>query len=620
MHLLFSDFDPTPKQAWEKQLAQELKGKPLDSLRWTLPEGFSLDPYYTADDLTSAPLGVPASSQGDARPGEARPGEARQWTNMQLLLVKDVAQANAQALEALNGGATGLYFDLTPHARVADMPAFVNRLLQGVLLEHCAVAFRVQEFGAELIEAYLQLVMAQGLAPGQLQGFLVQDPLGRLPELGLMDNDNMASLERAVLATRRYPHFKGLMLDSRIFHNSGASASQELACLLSLTVEYLHRLTDRGISPQEAFESLGYSVSLGSRYFVEIAKLRALRLLVGQIAGAYGVEGFRPEQLFVHAQTGRWSKSRLDSNTNLLRNTTEAMSGILGGCNALSIVPHDALLKQPDAFSLRMARNVSTILQEEAYLGKVQDPVAGAYYPEILTQKLVQESWRLFLELEKEGGYAKVVESGSLHDRINAIRIQRLEAISTRRQRVVGVNAYSNPAEALCLPQAEAPGKVTKRLLRQQGQADAIEDLRCRTEGFRQREGRLPLAVLLQWGDPLLRSARASFATDFLGIAGIQSMPILFNRQQEAVALRLGELQPDIVVLCAADDDYNQQAISIADSVRQQFGGVLLVAGNPELLAPDVKQAALDGFIHLKSNAVALLTEVQDQIFASHEA
>jgi methylmalonyl-CoA mutase len=610
MQSLFSDFGSADKRAWEKQVSQELNGKPAEGLRWKLPEGFSLDPYYTAGEVKSFTRLAPQAPLPE--------GEPRQWANMQLLLVKDVALANAQALEALNGGATGLYFDLTPHERVGDMVSFVSQLLKGVLLEHCSLAFRVQEFGSDLMDAYFQLAAAQGVAPQQLQGFLVQDPLGRLPETGLMDNDNLASWQQAIEASTAYPNFRCLMLDSRIFHNSGATASQELGFLLSLTAEALDRLTDEGLSPQEAFDNLGYSIALGSRYFVEIAKLRALRLLVAQMAWAYGLENYRPEHLYVHAQTGRWSKTRLDSNTNLLRNTTEAMSGILGGCDALSVVPHDSLLKTPDAFSLRMARNISTILQYEAYLGKVQDPVAGAYYPEQLIQNLLKEGWRVFLELEKEGGYARAVESGLVHDMIDAARKGRLEDISARRQRLVGVNAYCNTAEALCLPQAEAPAKATRRLLRQQGQADAIENLRCRTEGFSQREGRLPRALLLQFGNGAMRKARAAFAAEFLCIAGIEIKEGVL--QEERLEEQISDQQPDIIVLCAADEDYNQQAISLADQLRQHFGGVLLVAANPELLSPEVKKGALDGFIHLKSNAVALLTEIQEKIFASHEA
>jgi methylmalonyl-CoA mutase len=610
MQSLFSDFGPADKKTWEKQVSQELKGKPAGELAWKLAEGFSLDPYYTADEVSSTTLLAPLAPEAG--------GEPRQWANMQLLLVKDAGQANAQALEALNGGATGLYFDLTPHERVADMPAFVAQLLKGVLLAHCSLAFRVQEYGSDLMDAYFQLAADQGLQPHELHGFLVQDPLGRLPETGLMDNDNLASWQQAIEASKNYPDFRCLMLDSRIFHNSGATASQELGFLLSLTAEALDRLTDDGLSPQEAFDNLGYSMALGSRYFVEIAKLRALRLLVAQMAWAYGLEGYRPEHLYVHAQTGRWSKTRLDSNTNLLRNTTEAMSGILGGCDALSIVPHDSLLKTPDGFSLRMARNISTILQHEAYLGKVQDPVAGAYYPEQLMQKLMNESWKIFLALEKEGGYARAVERGLIHDWIDAARKERLEAIGARRQRLVGVNAYCNPTEALCLPQADPRAKETRRLLRQQGQADAVEDLRCRTEGFRQREGRLPRALLLQFGNGAMCKARAAFAADFLCIAGIEVKEGLLREEQ--LEEQLAEQHPDIVVLCAADEDYNQQAIQLSDQLRQYFGGVLLVAANPELLSPAVKNGALDGFIHLKSNAVALLSEIQEKIFASHEA
>lgn len=610
MQSLFSDFSPINKQQWKEQVLKELKGKPYESLQWKLAEGLVLEPYYTANEPASlqtpvAELTPPALFSG---------GEARQWVNMQYLAVSDAATANALALEALQGGATGLLFDLRSLKVIPDF--FV--LLKDILLEHCNVSFQVEEVGQKVLVAYLQYVKQQGLAIEQLRGFIAFDPLGYLSETGLMDNDRLREWAQTAEETLGYPNLRGVMLDSGTYHNAGANAVQEVAFLLTLASEYLHRLTELGIAPADAFRNIGFSVALGSRYFVEIAKLRALRLLVASMARAYGVGDFSPADVYIHTYTGRWSKSRLDVYTNLLRNTTEAMSGILGGCNSLMVLPHDAVTGKTDAFSLRMARNVSTILQEEAYFGKVKDPVAGAYYPEVLTRKLADESWKLFLELDKEGAYTKLVESGRLKKLIEATRKQRNEDVESRRQRIVGVNAYSNPQEELFLP-ANLPGTDGKgRLLRQFGQADAFELLRHRTQLFRKKEGRLPLALLLQFGDATMRNARAAFATDFLRIAGFQTQEKLLDEQR--VLEVLSKQMPDVVVLCAGDEDYNKQAVGLADQLRQGFAGVLLVAGNPEILAADVKNAALDGFIHLKSNAIQVLSEIQDQIFAPHEA
>lgn len=610
MQSLFSDFSPINKQQWKEQVLKELKGKPYESLQWKLAEGLVLEPYYTANELASlqppvAELTPPALFSG---------GEARQWVNMQYLAVSDAATANALALEALQGGATGLLFDLRSLKVIPDFYV----LLKDILLEHCNVSFQVEEVGQKVLVAYLQYVKQQGLAIEQLRGFIAFDPLGYLSETGLMDNDRLREWAQTAEETLGYPNLRGVMLDSGTYHNAGANAVQEVAFLLTLASEYLHRLTELGIAPADAFRNIGFSVALGSRYFVEIAKLRALRLLVASMARAYGVGDFSPADVYIHTYTGRWSKSRLDVYTNLLRNTTEAMSGILGGCNSLMVLPHDAVTGKTDAFSLRMARNVSTILQEEAYFGKVKDPVAGAYYPEVLTRKLADESWKLFLELDKEGAYTKLVESGRLKKLIEATRKQRNEDVESRRQRIVGVNAYSNPQEELFLP-ANLPGTDGKgRLLRQFGQADAFELLRHRTQLFRKKEGRLPLALLLQFGDATMRNARAAFATDFLRIAGFQTQEKLLDEQR--VLEVLSKQMPDVVVLCAGDEDYNKQAVGLADQLRQGFAGVLLVAGNPEILAADVKNAALDGFIHLKSNAIQVLSEIQDQIFAPHEA
>ncbi|WP_224999594.1 methylmalonyl-CoA mutase family protein [Cesiribacter sp. SM1] len=612
MQFLFSDFSAADKEQWKKQVLQDLKGKSYDSVLWTLPEGFSLEPYYTAQDIKDG-----AAAGINLNPPVTEPGaEARQWVNMQYLPVSEnVAAANALALEALNGGADGLLFDLR---KLKDLPDF-HVLLRGVLLEHCTVSFQVEEVGHKVLAAYLQYISHMGLSPGQLQGFIAFDPLGYLSETGLIDNDRLREWAQAAETTLPYPALKGIMLDSGSYHNAGAHAVQEVAFLLSLTAEYMHRLTELGVSPEQAFSNLGYSVALGGRYFVEIAKLRALRYLVTQMAHAYGLENFSDADVYVHAYTGRWSKTRLDVHNNMLRNTTEAMSGILGGCNALTVMPHNALVNKTDSFSLRMARNIGTILRDEAYFGKVNDPVAGAYYPEVLTQKLISESWKLFLQLEKEGDYTKLVEKGRLQEMIKSVRKQRYEDIASRRQRIVGANVYANVADELELPKIAAGATANSLLLKQQGQADAFEALRRRTQEFRRQQGRLPVALLLKFGDPAMSRARAGFADELLKVAGFKIIET-YLQAGEAVIDKLSGLLPDVVVLCAADEDYNQQAVWLTDQLRQAFGGVLLVAGNPDQLAPDVKRGALDGFIHLKSNAIQVLTEIQDKTFFTNEA
>lgn len=606
----FLDFSPIGKQQWKEQVLRDLKDKPYETLLWKLPEGFSLEPYYTAEDVKSLqPL-------PDLNPGPAYPGaEPREWTNLQYLHVSDAAAANKQALEALNGGATGLFFDLRS---LKDLPDFYV-LLKGIQLQHCDVSFQVEEVGYKVLLAYLEYAKQQGLTPGQLQGFVAFDPLGYLSQTGLMDNDRLREWARTAELTLSYPTLRGVMLDSGTYHNAGASAVQEIAFLLSLTAEYVHRLTEEGVSPADAFRNIGFSMALGSRYFVEIAKLRALRLLVAGMAHAYDLRDFMPADVYVHAYTGRWSKSRLDVDTNLLRNTTEAMSGILGGCNALTVMPHTAVLGKVDAFSLRMARNICTILKEEAYMGKVKDPVAGAYYPELLTRKLAEEGWKLFLSLEKEGSYTKLVERGRMSELIEGARKQRNTEVALRRQRIVGVNAYSNPLEELHYPSGQVETDADGMLLKQLGQADAFEALRARTQHFRKQEGRLPQALMLQFGDPAMQRARAAFSADFLRTAGFATTEVVLPEGDSPLSV-LPAPAPEVLVLCAADGDYNRQVVALADQLRQEYPGVLLVAGNPEALPVDVKHAALDGFIHLKSNAVKVLTEIQDKIFSHHEA
>lgn len=604
---MFSEFDGAGKKSWLSKLKGDLKGTSYDSLKWQTYEGFTLEPYYTRRDLKQVQhlrqlhnaLASAAESSGES---------PRQWVNNQYIRVKSEKDANAVALESLNMGADGLFFDVS---RLTNIK--LDILLNDIQLKHCSVSFHAGSDAEHLLTDYLQFARDQGLKPEDLHGIFNFDPVGEIADNGLVDSDSFDSFSAITDQTAKMPHFYGITINTASFHDSGASAVQEVAFGLNIAVSYLHNLTEEGMSPAEAVQNLCLSVSIGTSYFMEIAKLRAFRLLFSKIVQAYGLDDYDPAALYIHARADFWSASLIDPHVNMLRHTTQAMSAILGGCNALTMLPFDINFNDPSPFSRRISRNISSILKEEAYFDKVADPAAGSYYIETITDKLSAAAWDLFLQVESKGGFARAIEKGFIQEEVKKVRLQKLEDIARRKRKLVGVNAYCQPKEQISGNKVSLPEH--EKLLWPQRRGVAYEKLRQRTETYVAAGNERPHALLLMFGDAAMRRTRAAFAADFLHCAGFSSKEVTVAPHSPELISLLQEQQPSILVCCAADADYEQEVPELADFIRKNFEGLLIVAGKPEAMEEKVKHAAIDGFIHLKSHALDVLNELQDKLF-----
>ncbi|MDX2154096.1 MAG: methylmalonyl-CoA mutase family protein [Bryobacteraceae bacterium] len=348
------------------------------------------------------------------------------------------------------------------------------------------------------------------------------------------------------------------------WHDQGATAVQELAYALSAAVEQLAN----GSKPAFVF-------AIGSNYFFEIAKLRAARLLWQQVAQAFGAT----EPVAIYARTARSNKSLFDPYTNLLRVTTEALSAAIGGCDALTVEAY--------GFDSHLAANVHHIVKEEAHIDKVADPAAGSYYVESLTHSLAQEAWKLFQQVEAQGGFTAA--KPAIEAAIAASRTAKEKAVASRRRTLVGVNNYPNTME-----KTPASGIIPARWRL----AQPFENIRNRTLRYAKANGRYPKVLLLKRGDVKMRMARAQFCLNFFGCAGFDIV--------ESDTLE----HADLIVLCSSDPEY----LGLALDVIPQTEAPVLVAGNPKDQIDALKGAGVAGFVHLLSNAVDTLTEWQDKL------
>ncbi len=388
-----------------------------------------------------------------------------------------------------------------------------------------------------------------------VSGCFTIDPTNLSPELA------KSHLERARTAA---PGMSPFQIDAVRFHQGGASVTQELALAMAAGADSLDMCGE--------VDDLQFSFAIGSNYFFEIAKLRAARQMWKQIYSSF-FPG-KASEIRIRANTSRWNKTVYDPHNNLLRATTEAMAAVLGGCETLMVGRFDDPYAPANEFSQRLALNTQLILRDEAYFGRVHDPAAGCWYIESLTDSVARAAWRIFQEIERQGGIRKA-DWPSL---VAPVAAKRKSDIAKRKRAIIGVNQYANPKE-------RAPGEFTNS----RG-AYPFEALRLRME----RAPRRRSVLLARMGDAKMRRARAEFCANYFACAGFEVLDQTGLETTEA----------DLVVLCSSDAEYPELARTYCRQLKQP----VLVAGYPKELVPALEAAGIADFVYLGSDAVEKLS------------
>ncbi len=446
---LFSEFSSSGKEAWKQQAIKDLKGRDYDqTLRRHTSEGFVMEPYYTHEEIDEEQLGALQRTQ------QKKMG----WLTQPVVTYVDEKTANELIHKVLQKGADALTLDLSK----ADLAKIeLTKLLKDIKLSDTPIFFRTGGQNLTLLRALQKFIayrMKGGLTDDGLAEWMMtaQLPETYFQELAILSKD-----------TQHSPQFRTVCVSSHVFHNAGANAVQELAFTLASAVEYMDKLTDFGLSPEEAFSKLYFSISIGTNYFMEIAKLRALRYLWNKIQRTWKPAMNTFEPCYIHAQTSTFYDAAVTPNTNWLRATTEAMSAVIGGCDALTVHGYDAVFRTSDAFSERIALNLSTLMKEESHLDKTTDPAAGSYFLENLTLQLIETAWNLFLEVEQKGGLAAAFKQNFIQEQIEQNFHAALTALRQGTRIMVGVNKFRFDEEPVQPPEKPeiVPKTATFKLL-----------------------------------------------------------------------------------------------------------------------------------------------------------
>jgi methylmalonyl-CoA mutase len=619
-----NDFAPRGRADWRELVERALKGASFDHKLVS----------RTYDGLRIEPLSERAQN---AAPLAGRaPGQ--RWQIMQRIDHPDPAMANAQILQDLENGASGLMIvsagSVAAHGYgSAPSQDVLERVLEGVALDAgIAVELDLGPQAKDLPLALAALVRTRGNPPERLQIRFGFDPLGAAALSGgfpapWAEIARSAAALASDLSTQGFR--RGIMVaDGRLVHAAGGSEAQELAYVLAVALAYLRALEAGGVAVDDGRRMLFFRLAADADQFLTVAKFRSLRKLWARIEQACGL---RPEPAFVSAETAWRMMTRRDPWVNMLRTTMATFAAGIGGADAVSVLPFTAALGLPDAFARRMARNTQLILLEESSAAKVLDPAAGSGGIEALTESLCQAAWTLLQETEAAGGAAAALERGLIQSRVAETRSQRETAAARRKDALVGTSEFPHLQELAVAvidaePSAELPAlPVLLRTapLRPMRLAEPFERLRDASDRLLAVTGSRPKVFVAALGAPADYTARAGFAQNLFGAGGIETvtwtdlLPEGNAADMAALTAAFKVSGAPLGCLCSSDEVYAREAATVMEALRAAGARHLYVAGRPGDYPQSLAAAGGQTFIYVGCDVLATLEAAHDILGAT---
>lgn len=689
-------FETPTLEAWREEVERLLKGAPFDKKMFTRTlENLTVGPMYTAADTEELSL-ADLPGQWPFRRG-SRPGTG--WLVAQEILLPTAEEFNNALRSDLRRGQTAVNLvldraglkgrdpDQAPSGEVGAGGVSIASLtdletaLDGVDLTRTPLFVQTGSAALPVTSLLLALLHKRGQSPRELSGCLGSDPVYGLAEMGHLPlglerlYDELAVISR--WAATHAPDLKTLPVHEDPWHNGGADSGLGLGLMLSSAVQKLRAMETRGLDPAVAAGRIQFHLCVGSDFFMELAKVRALRVLWAQVLAAAGI-GEVAAEARVHARTSRRTQTVFDAHVNMLRVTTQAMSAVLGGVDSLHVSPFDEVDSLPDEFGRRIARNVQLLLAHECHFGQVQDPAGGSWYVEKLTDELARSAWNIFQEIETAGGIVEALDSGLVQKLVARVAEQRTRRLGTRRDVLVGTNQFPDPDEKprerrtvdhAALQQRRAAAMASQRTSGAQeehllvlGRLEKIMDadqeellatmvdaaahgatlgelcgsLRYDTEGDREVEliplrrdaepfenlrcRVMDLAVRRRvftccLGDVARYMPRLDFTRGFFRTGGFEMVDDGFFTDPAAAVRAAAASGAATVVLVGLDETYARMAPEVVADLAAGEGRprLILAGGDPDLIA-DLQNRGLDRSINLRSDVLEVLGALADEL------
>ncbi|MFM2421648.1 MAG: hypothetical protein RL291_178, partial [Pseudomonadota bacterium] len=428
---LAQGFPASTDAQWRSLVDKVLKGADFEKrlVRTTL-DGIKIQPLYRA-----GPTGVDAG---------VAPQGAGTW-DIRARVIETTAQAaRTTILDELKGGVTSIALQIAAPGQIGLPVSEIEAALEGVELDAAGIAFEASANAVAAAAALKALWSKRGLPPAKVFGSFAFDPIGTLARTGVSQDGIAADLKAAgqLLADARgFAYVSVLRADGTVYHRAGASEAQELAAVLATVVAYLRAAEAQGVAPKEAWTKIDVRLAVDADQVLGLAKLRAARRLLNEIAAAVGAADVAGSMILT-AETAERMFSQRDAWTNMLRSTLAVATAAMGGAQVITTLPHTHALGQADGFARRIARNIHHVLAEESALGRVADPAGGSFAIESLTDELARTAWGLFQEIEKGGGIVAALTSGALQKQIAAAAEKRARDIATGRIELTGSSTF----------------------------------------------------------------------------------------------------------------------------------------------------------------------------------
>ena len=668
---LFKEFTPPTYEEWVEATTISLKGKPFEKLIKTTPEGIEIRPMYQQTDIAQLP-------HLNGRFLKIDPT----WHIAQALPYPTAAQLNAALKEDLSRGQTAVLITPDTPSKLGYNP---DAVLSDSIGENGTSLANVADWEQALseIELDVPLFIDGGEAnlpqfalllsalhnqnkKTKLTGGLFNDPIAAQLSGQCRTTPDQLYDETAVLtrwAKANAPAFTTLAVNCAIYQEGGGSAVHQLGFGLVTAIAHIRALQERGFTIDEIAPRIRFIFSIGGDFFMEIAKLRAARLLWAQIVESFGGSA-NAQQIKIHAQTAVSNKSTLDAHSNMLRTTTEAMAAAIGGADSLQTAPFDIRSHQPNEFARRISRNVQLILQSEMNLTQLTDPVGGSYYVEYLTDQLASHAWALLQEVEGQGGILAALEDNYPQTQLKETAAQAQQRLAMRKDVLIGVNQYANLGEEkqpenkpefdvqarrqtfATLPPTEI-GQITNMetavaaaksgatlgdlvtALRPEDHLSAIEPiqpvllakpfelLRANADQFATAQGHPPRIFLANMGPLRQHKARADFARRFFAAGGFEVIYADGFDDVETAVSAINESGETAVCICSSDDTYPELVPPLVAGIKANNpDAVVILAGYPKEQIETHKANGIDDFIYLGANCYEINHNLQEKLFA----
>ncbi len=648
-------FDAIAYESWRERVEKGLAGASFERRLCTeTVEGLRIEPLYSHDH--AAPGAFAASVAGRSpflRGGRALATADTGWELRVAPAHADPQRAREAIVTALARGADAL--ELALGRMQVSSKAALSVVLEGVALDQTPITLMAGSETLAAAAAFFAIARERAIPLSALRGGLSDDPLGQLAATGCLGEslDRRYELMGELLRFVRdeVPGMRTIEVSGVPYAEGGASAAEEMALVLATMAENLRQLESVGFGPEVVAGQSVLSLGIGRDLFMELAKVRALRLCWSRLVSACGVaeaQQYAP----IHLSSLDRRRTRRDPWVNLLRATMESFVVAVSGAESATIAPFDAVLGESDAFAERLARNTQLVLREESQLHRVVDPAGGSYYLETITAQLAHRAWKLFQGIEGEGGLAAAHRSGRTAREIAATAARTRAQITRRKQLVTGVSSYpllqetrlcrsSHPEAPPPPPPAHdarldalrfaPPGQIVGQAIAAvaafaefgevQGalaegsvpesappvvverEAEPFERLRDASD----RADQSPRVFLASLGSLSEHRARTLFAGQLFAAGGIEASESDGFDDLEDLVAAYKESGALLAVICSSDALYEERAVSVAARLKEAGARRIYLAGRPGKHEAMYREAGVDEFVHLGCDAEALL-------------